>query len=307
MITAKNYAAQAEVGLIKHIHYLTTEESERVADIGYVKEVLMYLHSAVKFAMPDNGMVLDDGLKGIVGYEVRLPYPSITLEYYCSDDYPKKISSVPKCPPNSSELAHRMSNSNSMANKCVLVCIDNPDLDFIEIFRVLPVGEYWKVGIFCTALPKVGHTEIAKGGGTTVTSNTRGFYEAVMKQKNPDKYVIDMGRSMSLSDAWVVLEFLEALTCTNIEQSIYQPASPKNAQRIKSHKAPIYETRCLTLKTTKKESFGGGDGASSHKSPKQHLRRGHIRRLEKGNIWVNSCVVGDASNGIIDKCYKIKK
>lgn len=51
----------------------------------------------------------------------------------------------------------------------------------------------------------------------------------------------------------------------------------------------------------------GRDMASSHASPRQHLRRGHIRRHPTaGNLWVNSCVVGDPSNGVINKSYAVK-
>ena len=37
----------------------------------------------------------------------------------------------------------------------------------------------------------------------------------------------------------------------------------------------------------------------------QHLRRGHIRRLPGGNIWVNSHLVDDPTKGRIEKQYRV--
>ncbi|MEO3722889.1 hypothetical protein, partial [Lacticaseibacillus paracasei] len=65
----------------------------------------------------------------------------------------------------------------------------------------------------------------------------------------------------------------------------------------------FYETKCLTIKATQKQ--GTGTRTGTHESPRQHLRRGHIRRLESGNIWVNACVVGSSEKGVIKKSYNV--
>ena len=75
-------------------------------------------------------------------------------------------------------------------------------------------------------------------------------------------------------------------------------------KRLKHGKLPIiYETKILTIKPSVRSSSAEKGG--SHTSPRQHLRRGHIRRLDSGNIWVNSCVVGSAEKGRIDKSYRV--
>jgi hypothetical protein len=99
-------------------------------------------------------------------------------------------------------------------------------------------------------------------------------------------------------------DFLTALSCRNIEQTITQKCDPAlNARRINKGKLPLYEERILTIKVNAKQSTGTRTG--THESPRQHLRRGHIRRLESGNIWVNACVVGSSEKGVIKKCYNV--
>lgn len=99
-----------------------------------------------------------------------------------------------------------------------------------------------------------------------------------------------------------VLELLEALSCKNI--MIDSAKTPKLGNRgIENRGIPFYESKVLTIKVNEKQSTGTKTG--THESPRQHLRRGHIRRLEAGNIWVNACVVGDSSKGVIKKSYNV--
>ena len=294
MITAKNYAAQAEVGLIKYIGWL--KSTGQIDEAKYTGGIVNGLRNGVKFVIPDEGVILDDDLKGIMSKQVRLPFRVTVIEY----------ARTPKV----------LDKRSYAIDKLVMLCIE---LEEAGEFSIHPIVHYirgkgderWLPSAYEAIIPSENQLRVGGDGRVEFHSQTiqsRAIEYKGMVDDDGETHDEDKVHMEILSHCIAATyELLEALSCTNIEQSIYQPASPKNAQRIKSHKAPIYETRYLTLKTTKKESFGGGDGTSSHKSPKQHLRRGHIRRLEKGNIWVNSCVVGDASNGIIDKYYKIKK
>lgn len=104
---------------------------------------------------------------------------------------------------------------------------------------------------------------------------------------------------------YVVFEFLEALSCRNVEQTTIQKCDAAlNARRVNKGKLPLYEERILTIKVNAKQ--GTGTRTGTHQSPRQHLRRGHIRRLESGNIWVNACVVGSSEKGVIKKSYNVE-
>ena len=101
------------------------------------------------------------------------------------------------------------------------------------------------------------------------------------------------------------VSFICALSCKNtkIEDSPIQQSSVKNSIRKSKGKLPFFTHKILTIDgvgSSKKTPNGG-----SHASPRVHLRRGHIRRLENKNVWVNSCVVGDKSKGMVSKDYAV--
>lgn len=101
------------------------------------------------------------------------------------------------------------------------------------------------------------------------------------------------------------VSFICALSCKNtkIEDSPIQQSSVKNSIRKSKGKLPFFTHKILTIDgvRSEKKSHNGG----SHASPRVHLRRGHIRRLENKNVWVNSCVVGDKSKGMVSKDYAV--
>lgn len=81
-ITAKNYAASAQ----KEIRSTTTNllrANDRRANFGLVIDRM--ISDAVHFAIPDGGKVFDDGLRGIAGQEIRLPYKAITVEFIANE------------------------------------------------------------------------------------------------------------------------------------------------------------------------------------------------------------------------------
>lgn len=313
MITAKNYAAQAVRDM--------SLAAINVAKLGCFEDSIKILAlnnqitKSIKFAMPDYGKVFDNNHKGLIGNAIRLPFSNISIEYYVPVNtyvYGGEI-----------EVKRRLICATEVSRK-ELVLHDSVLPLFGDIFIVVTSVLYseksktWSpdlLGIilptnwdYTSGLQRIG--ELPKdptnpGFACTPFIPFPGVFNRVLSMEgiSHDDLLNSSIRDIS-SEVTVLLEFLEALSCSNIEQSIHQPASPKNAQRIKSHKLPIYETRFLTIKSTAKEATSIGI-IGSHQSPRQHLRRGHIRRLESGNIWVNSCVVGDSSKGVINKQYRM--
>ena len=88
----------------------------------------------------------------------------------------------------------------------------------------------------------------------------------------------------------------------------YVPSVAKtftNTRKIAQGKVPTYDWTTVEIEPAapKKDHHGG-----THASPRQHDRRGHIRRLRTGkNVWVKACKVGDASKGFVFHDYKIKE
>lgn len=109
----------------------------------------------------------------------------------------------------------------------------------------------------------------------------------------------------------VVAAVCGALSCTNVEAEVCDraPSEVVNARRVRDGKSRIFDTHTLVVHVAGGGKYSpGGFGSGGHASPRQHLRRGHIRRLPTGkNVWVQSCVVGDPSNGFLDTTYVIAK
>ena len=102
----------------------------------------------------------------------------------------------------------------------------------------------------------------------------------------------------------VFVNFMAALACSNSVAMDAPPPSPKlNAKRRKAGKTPFFTYKILTISGNSPQNSEAGGG--THGSPRVHLRRGHIRRLPEKTVWVNACVVGDKSKGLIQKDYKV--
>lgn len=87
----------------------------------------------------------------------------------------------------------------------------------------------------------------------------------------------------------------------------YQPfvrTTFTNRRKIAKNKPPIYDWRTVVIKPTPPRIKQQG---GTHASPRQHDRRGHLRRLSSGkNVWVRACKVGDSSLGIVFKDYEVR-
>jgi hypothetical protein len=100
-----------------------------------------------------------------------------------------------------------------------------------------------------------------------------------------------------------VVELLNMLACSNVAMH------KTRTDKVKEGKPPLpfSETWELTIDSPTKPSGSGGEGlGGSHRSPREHIRRGHIRRYESGKkIWVNAAIISAGTVGKITKTYKV--
>ena len=271
-ITAKNYAAQAESSITKNAILFKKNNAPVMGDSGIMLAIAKQIKSSVHFSLPDNGVIFDDNLKGLEEKEINLPFYSITVE------------------------TALINNGDNRQNKRLILASNVEDRICIISARASNEGTWMINPCMCSIT-----------NGTTLNDYTNVEFKTILPLifRHSDESIEHLQQDSRMALV-TVLELIEALSCTNVEISTHQPASPKNAQRIKSHKLPIYETKVLTIKAGK-ESLSNADNGikGNHASPRQHLRRGHIRQLKSGNIWVNSCVVGSKEHGVIDKSYKV--
>ena len=307
MITARNYAAQAEMDLrIWEKGNLSPKKAEYVSSL--IKE-------SVHFALPDGGLLFDDKLKGLRGAQLRLPFNNITVEWYDDADTggaPKKIlvSAVEVDVTTLEKLGFLRSGENFNGETAIImsVCAEA----YSKKWRLMPlwfvVDSIWDEYHSSHSLNiRTGKVELIERGKDF--DGIEGILMPMMRfadSQEENDSICNAWGNLVVSYCRSVFELCEALSCANVTTDIIQPASPKNAKRISDKKLPIYETRCLSIIVPSTTSSSSGGLGGTHRSPRQHLRRGHIRRIaEDRKIWVTSCVVGAKSQGVIEKTYTV--
>jgi hypothetical protein len=141
------------------------------------------------------------------------------------------------------------------------------------------------------------------------------------------RYVWDADFGMDIKEleadlSWeftVVLNLLEALSCSNVKAVNIQPQKHKKGQAYGVARAR-YVYKMLTVMVDKEakpnEKPSGKDKTNNNdkRSYAEHLRRGHIRNQWYPSlqchkkIWINKIIVNAGSlNGTIEKFYNVKK
>lgn len=312
MITAKNYVAQAERGLSEYVKKLDLDRFH--VDIGLILAQNALIKKAVHFAVPDGGAVFDDNFKGLSGVEVRLPFPIITIEYFV--DGMKGRDADVHCPKrlvlaievDESFIKERVSHE-AVSDKWIMVysACTLPDGIWYPSVAAWAFPCKWDQKVSCKKIigrEEESHRPMMIGTPLFLPE----FFRRAAAQYGEQVALENLTRDILMETA-VVMELCEALTCSNVTHETIEKINPAvNARRIRDGKIPMYETRCLVINAGKSAVVDVGDGCGSHCSPRQYLRRGHIRKHPTaGNIWVNSCVVGDKANGVIEKNYMVQQ
>lgn len=319
-VTALNYAASAVADLKKTMHLYP--ETDRKIITGLIDQIERSVH----FSVPDNGDIFDDGFRGLRGAEVRLPFPEVTVEYHVTreETHPDLIQAPKRL------IVASMMRTDDLREKLKAqplqakvpadatsewVIVVSGLCDFCQ-------GRGWfpMPGSYC--IMSLGWDDYSKGQPVDTfhehTGRNPGIsgFPIILLPSGALHYFKNLGGDIELfwkhlcndigAEAAVVMEMCEALSCTNVGITTVQKVAPGvNERRLRDGKLSLHEIRALEIITpgqSRDVMYGpGGDRAS----PRQHLRRGHIRRLENGkNVWIPSCVVG--RHGRIDKTYSIK-
>lgn len=235
------------------------------------------LEGSVKFVLPEGGLFIEDmNLKGLDGgyLILNLPFETIALEYSHPDgDSPKRI----------------------------IVASEAGDS--------LVIGRgFWSIEENMWVIP--GRVAINKSNYVSMEVKDEKGWPAIgiIDLRPPEDNEIPLVTFLSeaAGDVFVLLSFLNALSCSNVE---YRSVPKLAAKSSKWTALPENEYHELVIKLNhnpdgkdKTIRFGG------HRSPREHLRRGHIRNLSSGTrIWINSTIVGkNNEGGRIEKSYRIK-
>ena len=180
-------------------------------------------------------------------------------------------------------IALELFASNPEYERMVVAALEVGNSIHIEVF-VPGLDRAW-VWLYAVRILRVGWRE-SRGVETTV------------KAQRPE-----------LPEEWLrwgttaVLGLLNALSCSNVH--VEQLEARKVARKAKAA-LPFDAYHVLTVEVGR-----GGERAGTsadRRSPREHFRRGHKRRLADGRqMWINATVVAAGpGSGFIDKAYRVK-
>ncbi|MBE0315559.1 hypothetical protein [Xanthomonas citri] len=101
-----------------------------------------------------------------------------------------------------------------------------------------------------------------------------------------------------------MIEACSVINCANVTTAELPAPKMINKKREAKGKQPFFTYKVLQLVEERRE---GGKGESGHHaSPRMHLRRGHLRRLESKTVWVRATMVNATStDGVVVKDYAV--
>lgn len=274
-----NYCRQAIKSLTIHgpliPHYVEIDDGKTADEYyAHAKHVFSLLSASVKVQLPALGRILDDSELRCIseGGEVRLPFPVMALEY-----------SKPIVEDTDAEMSY---------SKRIVIAEEREDR--IDVSEVCYSDSLKRWAIFPAVwVPRHGAIKKREDGATvfTVTSS----------------YVEDPSQEPGFADGISALfDLLNALSCKNVHLEKSPGNASKQGKKVKTA-LPFDDYHFLTVDVPGKSSARGEGFGGSHRSPREHLRRGHIRRLDSGPIWVNACVVNAGIGNKIGKSYLVRK
>lgn len=236
---------------------------------------------AKKFLLPPGGRLFDDKeFKALDDSEqLRLPFPVIALEF-----------AQPII--NAQDALVGMTLKSS---KRIVFVVENDNWLTLLVVCWIDDQKSWVPFPCMASIPTTGYLD-------RTVKDADGRTPIRVKLENENMPVEDFADELGS-----LLCFLNSLQCANV--NIEHPVSNKSGKKIKAS-LPFDSYHYLTIARQSGPGSGQADATGQtggHRSPREHLRRGHIRRLEDRRIWVNAVVVNAGSAGSVAKSYIVGK
>lgn len=298
-----NYLRNAIPDALKSAAYYRKETPE------YSDKVHQILHeakSAPKFVMPDNGKIFDDQLRGLQD-DFRLPFSSIVIEYVCNLEgglvEDKFGSDATHAAPERIIYAQQTKENSILVASVICIHARGHKFWTVQPFvaEIIPCAFLSDADTARVRYDSFfsGSKRINQAACTMHDLGGRAFKDFGSKWEEHALY--DMNDECN-----AVLELIEALSCCNVSHEA-MPVRKVNKSAAKRGALPFDEYRVLTVRS----SIAGKDGIPTvlpfdRRSPREHLRRGHVRNLQDSRrIWVNATVVNANAGARITKDYKV--
>ena len=249
----------------------------------------------IKFSLPMGGRMLGDELEKFEGIErIEIPYSKIALEY----EMPSKLEYP------------RKAGSDILCSRRIVLAEDHGEAIRIRpAFYINNQRNWMPWGVY----HDVSKDLEFKSCRHTFSLMTTPFLSKHVRPSNPiwGALVSDVfnhktkGVGECSDEITTFVDFCMAIKCGNISTETIKQGHLRIGKKTRpSHNGDTYKVLVLTSRSNSGRTLDR-DG----RSPREHLRRGHIRRLRSGKtIWINSAIVNAGkSNGRVFKDYRMAK
>lgn len=273
------------------------------------------LQGGTKFVIPDANLIFDGG-DTTRGMElVRLPYPVTVLEYEVEGVVgDEQVCAAPKrialCISPSSPSLDTIQGLFREHQSDVPTRDDEDGIYVIAMFEL--AGSWFEPPVL--SLVRSEADPIANPRRTSFNSRWAQRFQmlplpieaSLQIYSGTDKQIADELLHDVHDEVNSAVTFCKLMNCSNVHEQLIPAPRAINAARARKGKLPLFEYRTLVVDVTAspRDRADSQGERSERASPRQHLRRGHIRRLGDRVVWVNAALVG--TQGRIEKTYQIK-
>lgn len=298
-ITRLNYSAHA-VDDLKAMRnwYQKNGTKEQSASLPILAKVISILRTAEKFLLPHDCELLSfNEVSEKYRDLIRLPYSAVALEFSTS---PHRNGG------SSKGIVLAWHGLNDLAPEQL------QEFDFDERAEVIAFTSFFYSDRQKKWMPSPhvfwfhrDHLDIHLGGIRAGIHNALAYgdmHQEMISAMSDERQQRELDGNLKVCmDA--ILEFLVTVNCENVIQNSLAPSNVLNQKRKSKQKEPFYSYRILSIPGG---SNPGSPQGGNHASPRIHLRRGHLRRLNTGKVtWVRHTIVGNAELGVADKNYRV--
>lgn len=286
-VLATNYAAHALEALRDLSRQMPSTWIHSCADLRVLQALI---RQSEKFLLPPNGELLFTREYREPFFDLmQLPYPVIALEIPVTKSDNLDGNSVSKS----------LIIAWTKESGCSWPSVVDAD-DAINFTEMVYFDNMWQIrpGI-CGFSPSSPNFQ----GGKTLAMSGCPAFEEYFEVCSRHEIETDLGGMFS-SGFNALLEFCLTVNCENVAQERLEPSKVMNQSRVSKGKTPFFTYRFLRIPALKVDSVAAG---ATHSSPRMHLRRGHLRRLQTGKVtWVRNTIVGNPELGAVEKTYVVR-
>lgn len=235
-----------------------------------LEEKISIIAEAQKFQLPCGGRLHDDKTFKALDETRRLhlPFPVIAIEYQRAKD--KESDCV--------------AEGEGRSSKTIIVAKEHEDWIVLHIIIWIDHLETWG------PMPEIAIPRVNYLNRKTINESGRTGILALPRD-------ITIPMSDYQDELGAFLCFLNILQCANVHTESDRPRPLKNGAK---NALPFDEYHYLTISKyseTENDARRESKETGNHRSPREHLRRGHIRRLSRMMVWVNATVVNPGGTG----------